>query len=555
MKKLIIIASVFYLFLILSSTSSALSLPIQINGKIVNAHNTPIGSVEITAFSGGKKIAKTTSTDSGFYEMRIDNLPALPSSIKLSFYKASYKKQSISIDKFYNEGNLYSAFKNTSLVRTAGPAFWIALAILIIMYVLITFEIFHRTLAATIGAVLALFLSYTLGALNPNYFIISFDEAMKAIDLNVIFLLMGMMIIVGIMKKTGVFQWLTYISYKMSKGKVFRLAAILMIVTAITSAFLDNVTTMLLLTPVSIEIALVLKINPFSLLIPEVMASNAGGTATLIGDPPNILIGSYAHLTFNQFLINLTPVIVIITIATILIMKLVYGKEYKKAAIGNVDELLAKLKREYKITDMKLLKKSLWVLGFVVLLFITHGALHMEPSIAALLGATILLVISGADVVEILEKEVEWPTLIFFMMLFIVVGAAEQTGIIQLLADMVKQLAGTSRVAAIILIIWVSAFASAIIDNIPFTATMLPVVAYLAETIPGANGAILWWALSLGACLGGNGTLIGASANVVTAGLAEKAGYPLRFIEFFKVGMPVMIVSIIIATVWLLIGG
>jgi len=196
MKKLIIIASVFYLFLMLSSTSSALSLPIQINGKIVNAHNTPIGSVEIGAFLNGKKIAEATSTDSGFYEMRIDNLAALPSSIKLSFYKASYKKQNISIDKFYNEGNLYSAFKNTSLARTAGPAFWIALAILIVMYVLITFEIFHRTLAATIGAVLALFLSYTLGTLNPNYFIISFDEAMRAIDLNVIFLLMGMMIIV-----------------------------------------------------------------------------------------------------------------------------------------------------------------------------------------------------------------------------------------------------------------------------------------------------------------------------------------------------------------------
>lgn len=555
MKKTVISASIFYLFLTLLSISPAFSLPVQIDGKIVNAHNTPVGDVKVEAFLNGEKVANTVSNESGFYEMKIDNLSVIPSSIKVSFFKSSYKKQDILVNKFYNEGKIFRATKNETLKREAGPAFWIALVILIVMYALITFELFHRTLAATIGAVLAIFLSYTLGTLNQDYFIISFDEAMKAIDLNVIFLLMGMMIIVGIMKKTGVFQWLAYISYKLSKGKVFRLAAILMIVTAITSAFLDNVTTMLLLTPVSIEIALVLKINPFSLLIPEVLASNAGGTATLIGDPPNILIGSYAHLTFNQFLINLTPVIAIITVVTIFVMKLFYGKEYGKAAVENVDELMRKLKREYKITDMKLLKKSLWVLGFVILLFITHGALHMEPSVAALLGATILLVISGADVVEILEKEVEWPTLIFFMMLFIVVGAAEQTGIIQMLADMVKHLAGTSRVAAIILIIWVSAFASAIIDNIPFTATMLPVVGYLTETIPGAHGAVLWWALSLGACLGGNGTLIGASANVVTAGLAEKAGYPLRFVEFLKVGGPVMVISIIIATVWLLIGG
>jgi len=344
-KKTVISASIFYLFLTLLSISPAFSLPVQIDGKIVNAHNTPVGDVKVEAFLNGEKVANTVSNESGFYEMKIDNLSVIPSSIKVSFFKSSYKKQDILVNKFYNEGKIFRATKNETLKREAGPAFWIALVILIVMYALITFELFHRTLAATIGAVLAIFLSYTLGTLNQDYFIISFDEAMKAIDLNVIFLLMGMMIIVGIMKKTGVFQWLAYISYKLSKGKVFRLAAILMIVTAITSAFLDNVTTMLLLTPVSIEIALVLKINPFSLLIPEVLASNAGGTATLIGDPPNILIGSYAHLTFNQFLINLTPVIAIITVVTIFVMKLFYGKEYGKAAVENVDELMRKLKR------------------------------------------------------------------------------------------------------------------------------------------------------------------------------------------------------------------
>jgi Na+/H+ antiporter NhaD/arsenite permease-like protein len=363
-----------------------------------------------------------------------------------------------------------------------------------------------------------------------------------------------MMIIVGVMKKTGIFQWLAYKSYALSKGNVFKLAIILMFVTAFVSAFLDNVTTMLLLAPVSIEIAVMLKINPFSLLLPEVLASNMGGTATLIGDPPNIMIGSFAHLTFNDFVINLTPVIIIVLIANVFVMKFFFNKEYKKGKIENVDALLAKLKEEYKITNPKLLKHSLVILGFVIALFVTHGMLHMEPSIAAMVGAALILLFSGADITEIMEHEVEWTTLVFFMMLFIIVGAAVQTGFISLIATWVKDLSGNSLVLSIILVMWVSAIASAFIDNIPFTATMLPVVAYLTQTIPHA-GNTLWWALSLGACLGGNGTLIGASANVVTAGLAERAGYPITFKYFLKIGGPAMIVSVIISMVWVLIGG
>ncbi len=553
MKRSAIIISAILFCLSISSVSY--SLPLEIFGTIINAHNTAIDEVEISAIVNGQKIGSAESGALGHYRLKINNLKNMPSSITLSFFKPSYKKSKIQFNKFYNVAGTYTARKDLTLNRTMGPAFWIALVILILMYALITFEVFHRTLAALMGAVAVLFISYTLGTIDQSYFIISFDQAVRSIDLNVIFLLMGMMIIVGVMKKTGVFQWLAYMSYKLSKGNIFKLVVILMIVTAVVSAFLDNVTTMLLLTPISIEIAIVLKIDPFSLLIPEVLASNAGGTATLIGDPPNILIGSYAHLTFNQFLINLTPAIIIILGMMILVTKLYYGKEYKKATVSNVDELLKRLKKEYKIKDKKLLKKSLWVLGLVIVLFVTHGMLHMEPSIAALLGAVVLLAISGADTVEILENEVEWPTLIFFIMLFIVVGAAIQTGIIQIIASWVKDLAGTSLVAAIILVVWVSAFASAIIDNIPFTATMLPVVGYLTTTIPGVHENLLWWALSLGACLGGNGTLIGASANVVTAGLAEKSGYPLKFISFLKIGAPVMVLSIIIATAWLLLVG
>lgn len=479
--------------------------------------------------------------------------------INLKFKKTTYRTETVELQNILKSkdktGNtIYTVSYNHALKRVITPAFWISLIVLISIFVLISLELMHRTLAALFGASLLLFISYTFGNLSENYFLISFDEAIKAIDFNVIFLLMGMMIIVGVMKKTGIFQWLAYKSYEASQGNVFALAVILMFVTAITSAFLDNVTTMLLLAPISIEIALVLNINPFSLLMPEVLASNIGGTATLIGDPPNIMIGSYAHLTFNQFVLNLTPVIFIILVVSVFVIKLYYGKEYKKGKIDDVNSLIKRLRSEYKITDKKLLKNSLFILLFVILLFITHGILHMEPSVAALTGAAALLVLSGVDIVEVLEKEVEWPTLVFFMMLFVIVGSAEETGIIGLIATWVKELAGSSLILSIILIIWVSAIASAFVDNIPFTATMLPVVAYLSATVPNA-GNTLWWALSLGACLGGNGTLIGASANVVTAGFAERSGFPMTFNNFIKVGMPLMVISVAIAMTWLLIGG
>jgi len=554
-RKLFLFVLIIFFF---ASYSYAANL--RIGGVINNEHGVGIDEVEVYILSHDKIIASTKTTVNGSYfkEIEIDKT-VNPKDLTIEFKKTTYKTIKSKLDDILtsssvNGDNIFVATTNKVMGRTITPAFWISLIVLISIFALISFEVFHRTVAALVGASLLLFISYTFGTFNENYFIISFDEAVHSIDFNVIFLLMSMMIIVGVMKKTGVFQWLAYKSYALSKGNVFKLSIILMFVTAVASAFLDNVTTMLLLAPISIEIAIMLRINPASLLMPEVMASNMGGTATLIGDPPNIMIGSYAHLTFNDFLINLAPVIFIILIVNVFVMKLYYNKEYKKGKIENIDELLSKLREEYKITDYKLLKHSLFVLGFVILLFITHGMLHMEPSIAAMSGAALLLLLSGVNITEIMEHEVEWTTLVFFMMLFIIVGAAEETGFISLIATVVKDLSGNSMLLAIIFIMWVSAFASAIVDNIPFTATMLPVVAYLTETIPGA-GNTLWWALALGACLGGNGTLIGASANVVTAGFAERSGYPLTFGSFLRVGGPTMIISVFIAMVWLLIGG
>ena len=448
---------------------------------------------------------------------------------------------------------LFQAQVHLTLHRSVTPAFWIATLVLFLVYALIAFELMHRTLAAFLGAAAIMFISYVAGTFNPGYFVLSFEDAMRAIDMNVIFLLMGMMIIVGVLKKTGLFQWLAYKSFAMARGNIFILAGILMVVTAVASAFLDNVTTMLLMIPVTIEIAVALKLNPIALLIPEVFASNIGGTATLIGDPPNILIGSYANLSFGAFLHNLTLIVIICMVFTVAFYIFWYRRAYKAAEVKDVARTTAYMKEEYRITDKVLLIKCLVMLVFTILLFILHGVFHMEPSIAALTGSMLLLAVSGVDIVEMLEHEVEWPTLVFFMALFIVVAGAEETGLIQFIAEWVAHLAQGNLVVAVILVLWVSAIASAAIDNIPFTATMLPIVAFLNHNIPGAESGVLWWALALGACFGGNGTMIGASANVVTVGLAEKAGYHISFMAYIKACMAPMLVTVAIATVYLLL--
>jgi len=446
----------------------------------------------------------------------------------------------------------YLAHFSITLHRTLSPALWIAALVLLGVYIFIAFELLHRTLAAMVGASVLLFVSYTLGTFDDAYRILTFDEAMQAIDNNVIFLLMAMMIIVGVLKRTGVFQWLAYKSFQWARGNIYMLSVLLMTVTAVTSAFLDNVTTMLLMIPVSIEIALALKINPLALLMPEVFASNVGGTATLIGDPPNIMIGSYAGLSFIDFVVHLALVCIIGLGITAVYFVFWYRKSYHAARVTDVPAMVARLRDEYRITDKALLVKSGLVLALTILLFVFHGALHMEPSIAAMAGASLLLVISDVHIVEMVEQEIEWPTLIFFMMLFIIVAGAEQTGLIEIVAEWVREAAQGSPVTAVLLVLWVSAIFSAIIDNIPFTATMLPIVAYLTDSVPGVQGGVLWWALALGACLGGNGTLIGASANVVTAGLAEKAGHPIRFMEYLRVAFLPMLITVALAMAWLL---
>ena len=448
---------------------------------------------------------------------------------------------------------LFQASQNFKLKRAVTSAFWFATIILLLVYVIISFEWMHRTLAALLGAALILFITYTLGAFDKSFFILSFEDAMGAVDLNVIFLLLGMMIFVGVLKKTGMFQFLAYKAYAWSRGNVFVLSFVLQFLTAVISAFLDNVTTMLLVIPVTIQIAVTLKVHPLAFLIPQTFASNVGGTATIIGDPPNILIGSFTGLTFGQFVTNLALICFLCQIVSCFYFLWWHKKDYLKADVKDVERTIAYLKEEYRITDKKLMIQGLLLLGFTILLFIFHGVLHMEVSVAALIGSLLLLAISKVDIVEMLEHEVEWPSLMFFVGLFIVIAGAEATGLIQQIANTVLSVSQGNLTVAIIMILWVSAIASAFIDNIPFTATMLPVVLFMSESFGLPKDNVLWWALSLGACLGGNGTMIGASANVVTTGMAEKAGYHISFLEYMKICWWPMIIIVSMCTVYLLI--
>jgi Na+/H+ antiporter NhaD/arsenite permease-like protein len=562
---LIVILGIAVLPVMVPADSFAASDILTVSGVISDAQKKPVKDAEITFFiNGNKQVVKeeVTTSKGGQYIVDLE-LPAgtLPGAkVEMEASRPSYKAservalQNIVQEKVGEAGEAhYLAHHNITLSRAITPGFWVATLVLIAVYGLIAFELMHRTLAAFVGAALVLTVTYTAGTFNTEWVILTYDDAIRAIDMNVIFLLMAMMIIVGVMKKTGVFQWLAYKSYEIARGNVFILASILMFITAFISAFLDNVTTMLLIIPVTIEIALTLKVNPVAFLLPCAFSSNIGGTATLIGDPPNIMIGSYAGLTFMDFVSNLTIICLICQVATIFYFLWWYKKDYVQARVDDIEGTIRKLRDEYQITNTKLLIQCGIILALTIFLFIVHGKLKMEPSIAALIGAALLMVISRENIVEMLEKEIEWPTLIFFMMLFIVVAAAEHTGLIQIIADWVRDVSRGSLVIAIIMILWVSAFASAIIDNIPFTATMLPIVAYLTQVIPGAETGVLWWALSLGACLGGNGTMIGASANVVTVGMAERAGYPISFMEYLKAAFIPMVITVFLCMIWLLV--
>ncbi|MBO7743293.1 ArsB/NhaD family transporter [Paenibacillus sp. MWE-103] len=413
-------------------------------------------------------------------------------------------------------------------------AIW-AIGIFAAAYALIVSEKIHRTIVAMIGGLLVIALG-----------IVDQETALHHIDFNTLGLLIGMMIIVAVAADTGAFAYAAVWAAKKAKGRPVPIMIALALLTAVASAFLDNVTTILLMVPISFSIARQLGFSPIPLLITQILASNVGGTATLIGDPPNIMIGSAVEeLTFGAFLANLAPIAAIVMAAYVPLFALLYRKQLRTTPERMRN--LMDMDQSELITDAKLLVKSLSVLGLTILGFFLHQALHLESAAVALSGAFLLLLLTGEHRMEEAFKKIEWPTIFFFAGLFVLVSGLVETGVMADLAAKAIELTDGNVAAASMLILWLSAIASAFLDNIPFVATMIPLIQEM-----GARGfdnlEPLWWSLALGACLGGNGTLIGASANLIAAGLSAKEGHPIRFMAYLKVAFPLMLLSVALAT-------
>jgi len=412
----------------------------------------------------------------------------------------------------------------------------VSILLLVLVYIVVAFGKLEAALIALLGAVAALELR-----------LIGQDSAFAAIDWNTIFLLIGMMMMVGVMKRTGIFQYLAIKSAKLARGNPFFVLIFLSISTAFLSAFLDNVTTVLVVAPVTILIADSLELDAMPFLLCEVLASNIGGTATLIGDPPNIMIGSAANLSFNDFIANLSPGVVIIFIAFLGFALLIFRSHLKIKP--ELVSTIMEFDERKSITDLRLTRICLAIFLLTIIGFIMHDLLGLKPATIALTGAALIVFFTRTSIEQIF-KEVEWPTIFFFIGLFIVVAAVNQQGVFAILANKLSEVTHGNMILMALAILWVSAFAAAFVGAVPFVATMIPLLHGIIAQHPG-EGAVLWWALSLGACLGGNGTLTGAAANMVVAGIARQHGMTMSYRCFMKYGFPVMTLSLLISTLYL----
>jgi Na+/H+ antiporter NhaD/arsenite permease-like protein len=539
-------------------------LPALLTGVVHDRQGQPVREAMVTLRSGhaspeeepgeGKLLAEAITQPDGRYALVLPEI--FPDDLAVHIERPHFAKASIDLSAGAVEAlraGTSVVLPDTTLLRRITPAFWIATGVFVAVLVLIATGKLHNTLSALLGASVIFAVSYLGHPVLEDLFIFDFAGALRYVDWNVIFLIMGMMIVIAVVERTGIFQWLAYQAYRLSRGRLWLLLPILMVVTGVASAFLDNVTTMLLMTPMTVQIALAVGINPLALLIPEVLASNVVGISTLVGTPTNILIGSYGRISFNDFLVNLTPGVLLALLGLIIYSELSYRKEFKASGGSGLSPTLLKaLAERGRITEPDHLKKAGVVGAGMIVLFVIGEQIHLLPAVTALLGATALLVWIRPDIEEMIEA-VDWTTLVFFMTLFICVGAIQEVGLISFIADLIGRLVGGDLLLAMLVIIWFSAVLSTVIANIPFTAAMLPIIGYLTLTIPGAESKVLFYCLSVGSAMGGNGSLIGASANMVTAGIAERAGHPITYAYFLKRGFPAMLVTVSLATVWLLL--
>ncbi len=534
----------------------ALAAEHVIAGRVLDEQGEPVQDVEIALYldDSAEPVEETATQVDGSFVLLVPD-PEGITAARLHFDRPHFEATELPLNDeevttLAEAGAL--ALGDITLARRIGISFWVTTITFVAMLGLIATERLHKTLAGLLAVAVIFGVSFVGGALTPELFIFDFERALEHVDFDVIFLLMGMMIVIGVIEETGVFQWLAYQAYKLSRGRTWLLTVILIVITAVASALLDNVTTMLLMAPITLQIALAVGLNPLSLLLPEVLASNVGGISTLVGTPTNILIGSYAGLSFNDFLINLTPGVLLALLGLIGYTLLRYRKEHKSAAAGLSETLLNRLRDNARIEDPVKLRKAGIVFGVLMALFIFGEGIHLPPAVSAIIGAVAMLIWVHPHIEEMMSV-VDWTTLMFFIALFMVIGAVQEVGLISIIASAIGTMVAGKLTLALLVIVWLAALLSGVVDNIPFAAAMLPVVNYLTNTIPGAENKMLYYGLSVGAAMGGNSSLIGASSNLVTAGIAARAGYPITFKRFLVVGLPSVFVTVALASIWLLI--
>jgi Na+/H+ antiporter NhaD/arsenite permease-like protein len=533
---------------------TALSNPLLV-GAVQDAQGVPVAEATVSLRAEGAEsvIATAETQQDGRFTLDLpDSLPR--DRLMLHLERPHFTVETIelsddTLDELQDSQNV--VLPAITLERQISLAFWLATLIFLAMLAGIALLDLHNTLIALAAAMLVFAVSYLGDPISENFFIFTFETALEYVDWDVVFLVMGMMMFIAVVERTGVFQWLAFTAYRLSGGRNWLLLTILMLVAGVASAFLDNVTTMLLMTPISVQIALTLGLNPLTLLVPSVMASNVIGVSTLVGTPTNILIGSFGDISFNDFLTNLTPGVVMAFLGLLVYCLFTYRRDLQSGEELS-PRLVERLKERAQIDEPDHLRKSGWVGGAMLILFIFGEQIHLTPAVTALMGATALLLWIRPDVEEMIDA-VDWTTLVFFIALFMVVGAIQEVGLISMLAAMIGELVGGSLVLTMLAVIWLSALFSTVVANIPFTAAMLPVVGFLSGTVPGAHSKVLFYCLSVGSAMGGNGSLIGASANLVTAGIAERAGYPITYGYFLRKGMPALFITVALATIWLFI--
>ncbi|MCA9939855.1 MAG: hypothetical protein KC418_14525 [Anaerolineales bacterium] len=520
-----------------------------ISGQIVDEQGQPVAAADVRLLAVDETpLAEGESQEDGSWTLRLDALPAQP--LQLIIERPHFEALTLRINpQDFSDAEDYTTGLQT-LQRRITAGFWAAGLIFLSVLLLIAFERLHSTTAALVGMSAVFVVTFIGQAFNPNWYIISFEQALDYVNWEVIFLVMAMMIVIAVIEGTGIFQWTAFQAYRLSRGRAWLLVLILILVTAVASALLDNFTTMLLMTPISLQIGLALGINPLALIIPEVLASNVGGISTLIGTPTNILIGAHAGIGFNDFLVNQTVgVLLALLLMSGYVLFHFRGELFGRHA-GISETLYQRLEANARIADPTVLLKSGIVFIFILAGFVIGERFHVVPAVPALVGATVLLVWLKPDVHQMITA-VDWTTLVFFMALFIVVGAVQEVGLISIFAQAIGRLVGTNLPLAVFMIVFGVGTLSVAIANIPLAASMLPVVDFLTGSLPGASSKVLYYALSMGAAMGGNGFLVGGEANLVTAGITAQADFPISFVDFLKVGLPVTFLTLLAGYFWL----